>query len=145
MPMTTCKRSQPNIASVTQTTGSFQITPALFFSRLNTMPETTATPTSSIDASMVRLLAICSHSRLGSRSFRKGCRLRFQAVGLFQVHQPRRKADEHRYCGQEDGSRVNHDPDPESRLTGVGSANRAATIRPNTSGRRKMPKCVAGW
>ena len=34
------------------------------------MPDATATPTSSIDASIVRLLTVCSHSRLGSRSFK---------------------------------------------------------------------------
>ena len=89
--MMTCRSSQPNIASVTHTTGSFQSAPGLFFSKLSTMPEATATPTSSIDASIVRLLAVCSHSRLGSRSFRKDGRLRFRRLACSRYMSPAAK------------------------------------------------------
>ena len=55
------------------------------------MPDATATPTSNIDASIVRLLTVCSHSRLGSRNFRQGGRLRFKRSACSRYINPAAK------------------------------------------------------
>ena len=101
-------------------------------SKFNSMPDATATPTNSIDASWVRLLTICSHSRLGSRSFSQRRPPPLQAPRLLQVHQPRGKAEEHHDRGQQERNAVDQAPDL-GRLVGH-------MVRVGKSGRHDQPQ-----
>jgi hypothetical protein len=78
--MITFSSSQPNMASVTSTTGSPRPKPGRdcrVRSQFNTMPDTTASPVSSIEGTSARALAVCSHSRLGNRRFTRCGPFRF--------------------------------------------------------------------